>query len=61
MTALAWAAKIDHGHGEIAAILLAAGADPTIPSNNGRTPLEWAVEFGNHLVAGQLREALESR
>jgi len=61
MTALAWAAKKDHGHGEIAASLLAAGADPTIASKDGRTPLDWAIEFDNRLVAEQLRKALDSR
>jgi ankyrin repeat protein len=61
MTALAWAAKKDHGHGEIAAMLLAAGADPTLASSNGHTPLDWAIQFDNQLVAEQLRRALDSR
>lgn len=61
MTALAWAGKKDHGHGEIAAILLEAGADPTIAADDGRAPLDWAIHFDNRLVAEQLRRALDAR
>lgn len=33
------------GHGSIVRLLLEMGADPTIPSSNGDTPLHWLVAF----------------
>ncbi len=57
MTALAWAAKVDPGHTAILEALLAAGADPTIASQDGRTPLQWAEYFGHESLAKHLRAA----
>ena len=45
-TALAWAAYF--GAGGVMTLLLAAGADPTIPDHQGLTPLEKARRQGHH-------------
>lgn len=54
-TALALAARVEHGNRRTLDALLRAGADPTIAPPDGRTPLEWARYFENELAV----EALE--
>jgi hypothetical protein len=47
MTALGWAAKIDHGSADLLDALLHGGADPSATTVGDRTPRDWAEEFGN--------------
>lgn len=61
MTALAWAAKVEHGHGRVLAALLAAGADPGLASSAGRTPLDWARRFDNELAIAALEPLADAR
>lgn len=55
MTALAMAAKVEHGHREVVDRLLAAGADATRTDASGRTPLQWAESSGNTPAVAALR------
>lgn len=57
MTALAWAAKVDHGHGRLVRALLEAGGDDSVPCELGRTPVEWARHFGNGPALAELAAA----
>jgi ankyrin repeat protein len=57
-TALHWAAE--HDHADIAAALLAAGADIDARTTWGATPLEWAVTMGSGAV-GELLVAHGAR
>ena len=50
-TALHWAATSDAGHAGIAEMLLLAGADTTVKSRRGRSPLDAARESGNVQIA----------
>lgn len=54
MTALAWAAKIDHGSGAVLDVLLRAGADSTKASPSGHAPRDWAEEFANPWARARL-------
>lgn len=50
-TALHWAATSDAGHAGIVEMLLLAGADATVKSRRGRSPLDAARESGNVQIA----------
>ncbi len=55
MTALAWAAKVEHGDSDVVDRLLAAGADPAHVDAGGHTPLQWAESSGNTPAVASLR------
>lgn len=60
MTALAWAAKVEHGNSAAVDRLLAAGADPARRDASGRTPLQWAEGSHNTPAEASLRARGES-
>lgn len=59
MSALAWAAKIDPGHGRLVRRLLAAGANPLAENEDGQTPMQLAKRYRNKAALRQLGWASE--
>ena len=49
------------GHDAVVKLLLDAGAHPSLPDRNGRTPLERALQHGNESTIALLRERMAGR
>ena len=60
LTALHWAAMVDWGHTGVLQALLAAGANPSAASPDGRTPLALARHYRNTAALTLLEQALAS-